>query len=161
MATPIQSLVEEFVNKLESLIRAQALAAAQAALGGALGAAKTSAAAAPKKAAKPAAKPAAKKPAAAAAAKPAAPKKPAAKKGARVRRSPAEIERDVAKLVAFVRANNGVTNEKARAALGLEKTTWSQTLKQAVAAKQLVTRGEKRNTTLHVGGAPAPAPKKS
>lgn len=140
----IEALVQEFVAKLEAAIRTQALAAAQAALGGgpvAAGRASAKAAGASRSAK---AEPPKAKPAKAARATP----KP--KSAKRNRRSLADIDRDVERLVAFVRTNPKVTSEKARAALKLEKTTWTSTLKRALDVKKLKTLGEKRNTTLHL-----------
>ena len=102
----MQVLVEEFVSKLETAIREEALTAVRAALGEskpvAAAAAKAKPAAAAKKApakAAPKAAPAAK--AAAPAAKKAAPGAPKAK---RIRRSIADLDRDVGRLVSVVRS---------------------------------------------------------
>ncbi len=72
-----------------------------------------------------------------------------AKKGKRVRRSPADLDRDVGRLVSFVKKNSGITNEKARAALGMEKQVWLGTVSHALQTKQLTKKGVKRSTTLH------------
>ena len=145
MSNPaLRALVDAFVAKLEIEIRNAALAAVTASLRGA-------SPAAPRPSAKKA-KPAAKKAAPARAGAAPAEKKAVAKPAKRARRSPADLDRDVGRLVAFVRANNCATNEKVRAALHLSKTEWTSTLAKAVATKQLTTRGEKRNTTLHLLG---------
>lgn len=68
----------------------------------------------------------------------------------RNRRSPADLDRDIGRLVAHVRANPGITTEKARAALGLERELWKSTVAHGVATKRLVRRGERRDTTLHL-----------
>lgn len=87
------------------------------------------------------AKPAAAKPATAKAAKPA---------GKRNRRSPADLDRDVGRLVAHVRSNPGATTEKLRAALGLEREIWKSTVARAVETKQIERKGERRDATLHL-----------
>ncbi len=150
----IQVLVEEFVSKLETAIREEALTAVRAALGEskpvAAAAAKAKPAAAAKKApakAAPKAAPAAK--AAAPAAKKAAPGAPKAK---RIRRSIADLDRDVGRLVSVVRSKPGITSELARKELRMEKSEWLGTLKRALETKQLGTKGERRNTTLHLTG---------
>lgn len=165
----IQKLVDTFVSHLEAEIRSAALVAVQAALSGvsakAAASPKAPAKLVVKAAAKPAVKPAAAKPsvakpaakpAGAAVAKPAAAKPAAAKPSVRVRRSPADIDRDVGRLTGYVRANQGITSEKARAVLQFDKTIWTQTLRRAVETQQLSTKGEKRNTTLHVPGPTPP-----
>ena len=150
----IQVLVEEFVSKLETAIREEALTAVRAALGES----KPVAAAAAK--AKPAAAAAAKKAPAKAAAKaaPAAKSAPAKKaapgapKAKRIRRSIADLDRDVGRLVSVVRSKPGITSELARKELRMEKSEWLGTLKRALETKQLGTKGERRNTTLHLTG---------
>lgn len=104
----IRALVDQFVSQLEAEIRRSALEAITASLGA------SAKPAAPKRVTKAKTAPAPK-------ARPAKAAKPAT----RVSRSPADLDRDVGRLVAFVRANNGATNEKVRAALKLSKTEWT------------------------------------
>lgn len=172
----IRTLVDNFVSQLDGEIRAAALEAVRAALGSAASLPKAAApavkaAAAQAKPAKrgrpPKAKPAAAA-AQAAAPKGAAPvktildlipsKKPGAKPaaapkatGTRNRRSAADLDRDVAKVVGYVKSNPGTSNEKARAALKMEREVWKITVKRAIDTKQIARKGERRESTLHLG----------
>ena len=68
----------------------------------------------------------------------------------RNRRSAADLDRDAGRLVAYVRANPGTSTEKARAGLKLEREIWKSTVSHAIATKQLVRKGERRDATLNL-----------
>lgn len=158
----LRSLVDSFVSSIEAEIRSAALEAVASALGGAKPSAPKVAAPAPAakrgRPKKTAATAPAKKSVTVADLAPksnkAAAKAPSAKKpaaGKRNRRSAEDLDRDVAKLVAYVKANPGTSTEKARAGLKLEREIWKSTVARAIETKQVARKGERREATLHLG----------
>lgn len=161
MKSQIDALVSRLVTDLETLIRTAAVTAVTEALGAAP--ATSAAVPAPKAAGRPV--PAKRKgrtpaptPAAKAGPAPVAPKpapKPA--KPARARRTTADLDADVGRIVAYVGANPGVRAEAARPALGFTPLSWIPTIKRAVETRQVVATGNRSATTYSLPAA-APAP---
>lgn len=181
MSNPqIQQLVSNFVDDLTAVFQRSALEAVQASLGaslGALGGGSTPAAARivqkrpgrPAKAAKPAPafvatpKKAAPQKAAlpkAPAPKQAAPKAASQKGGKRIRRSPAEIDAMVGRIVSYVGTHNGERSEIVRSALKIDKQQWLTAIRRSIETQQITTKGQKRTTQLFtVGGRAAATPR--
>lgn len=157
----IQALVARFASEIETLVRTAAVRAVTEALGsGSPAPADTSAAApAPRavrkaRTAKRKGRRTAPKPVAAPVARTATPK-PAAKP-TRARRSTAELDRDVGRLVAYVGSNPGVRAEQARPALEMGSVAWIGTVRRALETKRVVATGNKSATTYSLPAAPVP-----
>jgi len=146
----IDSLVSKFAADLEALVRTAAVQAVQGVLGGSAPQSAprlVSAAVATRKKSGP-------KPRSLGT--PEAARAPAAVKpqpGKRIRRTPADLDRDVGRIVSYVRANPGVSGEKARAAVGFGKTAWVLSVRRALETKQITSKGERRSTTYNIAGA--------
>jgi hypothetical protein len=80
--------------------------------------------------------------------KKAATAKTAAKPGRLPRRSPAEIAKALAKVVALVKSDaGGLRAEQIRDRLGMDRKEMPRVLKEGLAKKQLRSKGQKRSTT--------------
>lgn len=75
-----------------------------------------------------------------------APKK-TAKKGKRVRRSPAELEAVAQRVLDHIRKNGGQRSEVIRSALKLAKPEWLQAIARLTEKNQIKAKGQKRATT--------------
>lgn len=147
--TAIQALVQKFAADIEALVRDAAIKAVQSVLSGTGQLQSRPASSTPRAAkavAKATAKPAVK----------AAVSSPATKRtGKRFRRSAADLDRDVGRIVAYVRQNPGTNGETARAALAMDKTPWVISIRRAMETGQLQSTGQKRATTYTLPGAQA------
>ena len=122
--TQIRSRVESFVSELSGLIRQAALDAAVTALNGQRGSSGYTGA---KRGPKPGAA--------------------AARKGARVRRTEAQIQTTMQKVLSFIDSNPGSRSEEIRSSLGLPTPAMADALKRLMAEKSIKSKGQRRGTT--------------
>jgi hypothetical protein len=150
LSTLLRPLVDRFVSDIENTFRAAALEAVQSSLGlsgPTFGRASNGAKGRPPikvSSARPA-KQAASAPVAAKEKPRAAKGKP--QKGVRIRRSNAQIEATMQKILAYVRANPNQGAESIKSVLGLKTLEWGLPVARLLKAKQLVAKGEKRSRT--------------
>ncbi len=151
----VRTLVDEFVTRLETLIRRAALDSIAASLGASLGSLTQ-----PSKPGRPA------KRAAPAGTKKSAPKKSAAKKGAPKasspkkktattarkaagsggRRSTEQIDGLAKQILGYVKANPGKRAEQIKAALSIPANHWALPIAKLLGDKELTVKGQKRAT---------------
>jgi hypothetical protein len=128
MSNQVRELVDDFVSKLELMIRRTALEQVASALGEAAG---------PRR--RPGRKPGAGKQAAG----------PHGAKGGG-KRSPEDIDAMAAKLLAFVKSNPGKRGEQIAAALKTDVGTMRLPMQKLIASKKIKTKGQRRGTTYMV-----------
>lgn len=151
----LRPLVDRFVSDIESTFRAAALEAVQSSLGlavsgsslGASAFGRASTGTKTRTAAKVSLGRAAKPAASAPAAKDKARGKAKPQKGVRIRRSNAQIDATMQKILAYVRANPNQGAESIKSVLGLKTLEWGLPVARLLKAKQLVAKGEKRSRT--------------
>ena len=126
-STQIERRINSFVSELRDLVNQTALNAVSAALGSS----------APKMSVAPAAS------------KPAKTAKRAKKRG-RVNRTPAEIEKSVATILAFIKSHANIGSEKVRKDLKLDRPVVQDAIGRLMAAKKIKMKGVKRAATYAV-----------
>jgi hypothetical protein len=89
-----------------------------------------------------------------------APKAPKVKTGRKPRGAAVDVTTAVRDIVAHVASHpEGISGEKVRSALGLDKPVWNKAIKAAVEQKSLTTKGSKRGMTYHFKAAKVKAGK--
>lgn len=130
----IRSRVESFVAEISSLIRQAAVDAAVNALRGQGGAGLGYTGA--KRGPKPGM---------------AAARRAAAAGGGRVRRTEAQIQQTMSKVLSYIESNSGSRSEEIRASLNLTAPQTADSLKRLLAEKSIKSKGQRRGTTYSKG----------
>jgi hypothetical protein len=153
LSQQINSSIQSFVAELSALVRTAALESVQSALGGGGGGSVGSARRGPGRPKGSGARRGPGRPKGSGAAKSAA--APSAKPARRAkgeRRSSADVDATAAKLLAYIKANDGKRIDEIAKVMNVHTSDLKLPAQKLLAAKSVKTSGQKRGTKYHAGG---------